>query len=519
MRTGSKQAIIWLLILVLTMTLLLACSDDDQETAEAMATPATTNEMPKPITTPTGVPTTSPESTTGSSPLPAEEDSLTDEQVLTALMEIRNKTNEVATAWGNYSPNVAQGFFRRSGAPVEDAIVQTTITEVTPRTWFISMPLVNAALFETDDGLVMIDAGGACEGPALLQAVRSVSDKPMHTVIYTHAHIDHAYGLWAFEEAGEMPQNIIAHQGIIEWFDRYIDHRVNVTHYQPQTLVDWPEDKNDIIWPTQTYDGDSFELDIGGELFVLRHHRGETDDATWVWVPERKVIASGDFYMHMLPNVGNPRRIQRHPEEWAMALEEMAALNAEVLLPGHGDAIYGSEEVKTALLDVAEVLRYVVDYTIAAMNSEEFLRKDQIVQGLDLPEHMANNPELQPHHATAQDIVQMVLNQYRGWWDDRPASVDPAPVEVQAQEIVQLAGGMDVIVTRARELMDIDIKMASHLAEWAFYADPSDSRAQDIFIEVFVERAKDTEHTMHLLCYLFGAVTPAMQAKQASTPE
>ncbi len=502
----NKAGIILVALLMFVSSLLVACGSGDETLS------------PAPKASPTVEPTTIPEPTPEPIATPEESD-LTDEQVLTALMEIKDNIHEVATAWGNYSPNVAQGFFKRSGAPLEDAINQTIITEVAPRTWFISMPLVNAALFETDDGLVMVDAGGACEGPALLQAVRSVSDKPMHTVIYTHAHIDHAYGLWAFEEAGEIPQNVIAYEGINEWFDRYIDHRVNVTHYQPQSLDGWPENESDIIRPTQTYSGDSFELEIGGELFILRHHRGETNDATWVWVPGRSVIASGDFYMHMLPNVGNPRRIQRHPEEWAMALEEMAALDAAVLLPGHGGAVYGSEEIKTALLDVADVLRYIVDYTIEAMNGEEFLRKDQIVQGLDLPEHMVNNPELQPHHATAQDIVQMVLNQYRGWWDDRPANVDPAPVELQAREIVQLAGGMDVIVARAKELKGTDIKLASHLAEWAFYADPYDPQAQDVFMDIFLTRAKETEHTMHLLCFLYEAVIPAMQARQASALE
>ena len=431
------------------------------------------------------------------------------------LQEIGEHIAEVASGWGPFSQAVGGGFFQRSGAAVEDSRAQTTITQVAPQTWFIRMPFANMCVLETDDGIVLVDTGGACHGPALLEAIRSVTDKPFHTAIYTHAHVDHAYGLWAFKEAGELPQNIIAHENTIDWFKRYPRLRGLYSRHYQQQLKDWPDCEADFIWPTQTYK-DTLELQIGGETFLLRHHRGETDDATWVWVPERKVLCTGDFYIQMLPNVGNPRRIQRHPEEWAEAVEEMSALNAEILLPGHGDVIYGSQEIRRALLDVAEVLRYVVDHTIAGLNDQK-LREDQVFQSIKLPEHMANNPKLQPHHATAKDISRMVINQYTGWWDDRPSHIDPAPVEVQALEIANLAGGVEALAARAQELADTDLQLAGHMAEWAFYADPSNSRAQDAMIEVFLKRARATEQTIHLGIYILEAIIPALEARQAGT--
>jgi len=422
--------------------------------------------------------------------VPNEDKPMTIEQVEARLAGLTRHQAEVGSAWGHYSPNVARGFFQRSGPAVEDCRKMRTVINVAPRTWFIRMPFVNVVLFETDDGLVMVDSGGAAHGPALLEAVRQVSDRPLHTVIFTHAHIDHAYGLWAFQEADMMPQNIVAHENLNEWFNRYIRLRGLYCHHNQQSLQDWPATAADLIWPTLTY-RDTLELEIGGERFVLRHHRGETDDATWIWVPGRQTIAAGDFYMHMLPNVGNPRRYQRHPEEWAEAVEEMAKLGCEVFLPGHGDAIAGFEAIRTALLDVAEVLRYIVDHTIDGLN-DPAKRKDQIADSLKLPDHLTSNPKLQPHHATAKDICRMVIKQYTGWWDDRPANVDPAPIQLQAQEIVRLAGGMDALVSRTRELMGTDMQMACHLAEWAFYAEPSHASAQDVMIEAFMRRAEET---------------------------
>ena len=94
----------------------------------------------------------------------------------------------------------------------------------------------------------------------------------------------------------------------------------------------WPTEYR---YPDETY-RDRLDLDVGGERFELHHARGETDDHTWVWVPDRRVLCTGDLFIWASPNCGNPQKVQRYAIEWARALRAMAALGAEVLLPGHG---------------------------------------------------------------------------------------------------------------------------------------------------------------------------------------
>jgi hypothetical protein len=45
----------------------------------------------------------------------------------------------------------------------------------------------------------------------------------------------------------------------------------------------------------------TLSLTVGGERIELFHGRGETDDAAFVWLPERRVLASGDFVIWALP--------------------------------------------------------------------------------------------------------------------------------------------------------------------------------------------------------------------------
>lgn len=107
--------------------------------------------------------------------------------------------------------------------------------------------------------------------------------------------------------------------------------------------------------PDEVHD-DRLSLPICGERIELFHGRGETDDATFVWLPERRVLASGDFVIWVFPNAGNPRKVQRYAAEWAAALRRMEGLAPSVLIPGHGPVVFGAERAGQMLRDGAEPL-------------------------------------------------------------------------------------------------------------------------------------------------------------------
>jgi glyoxylase-like metal-dependent hydrolase (beta-lactamase superfamily II) len=185
--------------------------------------------------------------------------------------------------------------------------------------------------------------------------------------VYSHGHIDHVFGVpvWAAESsnAGWPAPEVVAHEALPARFDRYIltagyNAIVNRRQFDLETLQ-WPTEYR---YPDRTY-RDHLELDIGGMRAELHHAKGETDDHTWTWLPERRVLCCGDLFIWASPNAGNPQKVQRYPAEWAAALREMLALydspggGPEVLLPGHGYPTLlwmksrlfdGFSEVKTA---------------------------------------------------------------------------------------------------------------------------------------------------------------------------
>ncbi len=371
--------------------------------------------------------------------------------------------------------------FFGGGAPSEPA----------PGTFFVPS-FANSAALATAEGLVVVDCGLPITGPSILARLRELTRDPVHTVVFTHGHVDHALGVDAFdaeaEAAGRARPRRVAHARVRDRFRRYARTRgynahVNRIQFGVEDLS-WPER---FPAPDVTYD-DRLTLTVGGERFDLFHAMGETDDATWLWAPARRIACVGDLFIGTSPNCGNPQKVQRYPEEWADALAAIAALEPELLLPGHGPAIAGAEEIATTLGNTVAWLRSLVEQTLERLNRGE--RPDAIVAAVHPPAELAALPYLLPLYDRPEFVVRNLIRLHAGWWDGNAANLLPAPEAARAREIAALAGGVAAVVARARALAGEDLALACHLADWATLADPADRGAQALKRDLFAARSR-----------------------------
>jgi alkyl sulfatase BDS1-like metallo-beta-lactamase superfamily hydrolase len=356
--------------------------------------------------------------------------------------------------------------------------------------------MANISAFQTGEGLVLVDTGGYMLAPWALEQVREWSQEPFHTAIYTHGHVDHVFGFLDNDSV-----HVVAHENVPKRFDRYrltagYNSWINRRQFGLDEF-DWPTQYR---YPDQTYSS-SLELDVGGVRFELHHAKGETDDATWVWVPDRRVLCSGDLIIWATPNAGNPQKAQRYPREWAHALREMAAKEAEVLLPGHGLPVVGAERVQTILSDTADLLESIVSQALEAMNSGA--RLDAVVRSVKPPPELLGKPWLKPIYDEPEFIVRNIWRLYGGWYDGNPATLKPASEAALALEVASLAGGVAALAARAREVAEAgDLRLAGHLAEWAALADDAQ---HDVRAEVFGKLAAREASTMARGVFGFAA--------------
>ena len=180
----------------------------------------------------------------------------------------------------------------------------------------------------------------------------------------------------------------------------------------------------------------------------------------------------------------------------------MAALQPEILLPAHGAPISDTATIVDNFTVLADTLQYIVDVTIEGLNAGK--RKDLIYGAIELPEHLAQHPTMNVQYVSVSDISKMVIKKYTGWWDDIPSHWTPASMEDQGEMIIELAGGHVPAITQyAREMIADNIRLASHLTDWLFYARPDDPDIQQLVFDVYKTRILDPDtNNMEMLTYL-----------------
>ena len=377
----------------------------------------------------------------------------------------------------------------------------------------------NVTAIRTEAGLVLVDTGNFVARERTFAAVRAADASPLHAAVYTHGHADHACGLPPFLEearaAGRPAPLIVGHRHVARRFDRYRltapwNGLINSRQFSVNAV--WPTEYD---YPTVVYD-ETHVLEAGSARLELRHARGETDDHSWLWWPERRVLFTGDLFFWVAPNAGNPQKVQRYAGEWARALRAMAERPAELLIPGHGVPIAGAARVRQALGDTAEWLETLERETVARMNAG--LSLEEIVAEVRPPAHLAGRPYLKAVYDEPEYVVRNIWRLYGGWWDGRPAHLKPAREAEIGREVAALAGGAEALADRASVLAEAgNLALACHLADWAAAAAPDSTRIHAARARIYETRAEASDALMTR--GIFSAAARESAAKAGGTTD
>ena len=200
----------------------------------------------------------------------------------------------------------------------------------------------NTGIVVGDDAVMVIDTQAT---PAMAQDVirriREVTDKPIRYVVLSHYHAVRVLGASAYR-----PDHIIASQDTRELIvERGEQDKASEIGRFPRLFRNVESVPPGLTWPTMTFSG-RMTLWLGSlEVQLLQLGRGHTKGDTVVWLPQERILFSGDLVEYdATPYAGDA-----YFGDWPQTLDRLAALQPAKLVPGRGAALETPEQVAAGL--------------------------------------------------------------------------------------------------------------------------------------------------------------------------
>ena len=216
----------------------------------------------------------------------------------------------------------------------------------------------NVTVIVNEQDVVVVDGGGSpLAATNAIKLIRSVTDKPVSTLINTHWHGDHNFGNQVYRATfpgiriisqentyrnmtGEAMTYVKTYPKQIQDYIHELEGQAakkplsaGATQMLADLKVMYAELDGIAVTPPDTTFDERLTLHRGTRDIEVRYFgKANTDGDAAVWLPQDKVFVSGDIVVLPIPfGIGS------YPREWIAALQAIRALPFETLVPGHGD--------------------------------------------------------------------------------------------------------------------------------------------------------------------------------------
>ena len=232
----------------------------------------------------------------------------------------------------------------------------------------------NAVAIVSRDGVLVFDTNGTpAASAAVLTGIRKRTTQPVRHVVNSHWHWDHWYGTETYTKA--FPEvKVIAHEktrammagpaiefnrpGVEQQLPGYVSTLQQRVASRPdlQAALDearfFLEQKTQaqLVLPAVTFT-DRLDLRLGERrIQVLHYDRAVTPGDAFLYLPGEKIVVTGDLLVNPIAFA-----LSSYPTGWLRTLERIDALDAQVIVPGHG-APLRDKALLRAHMDVMRVL-------------------------------------------------------------------------------------------------------------------------------------------------------------------
>ncbi|KIL39880.1 cyclase [Gordoniibacillus kamchatkensis] len=255
----------------------------------------------------------------------------------------------------------------------------------------ISVPgtgsLGNAAIVDLGDATLVVDTFLTIQAAEQLRdAAERLTGRPASYVFNTHWHADHTFGNQVFAPAAQiistsrtrdimaafakerLPQQLAEPEALHRAIDEWEEQSKQVSDAKLRMEMEWEvasdrEYMRALPNVVYTLPAITFEQQITlhgsrRSAQLITYGGGHTQSDAFVYLSEDKIAITGDLVLsghHLVLRFGNP-------QEWLHILDQVEALQAEIIVPGHGpvcspDAI---GKARTYLKDMFALAEHLV---------------------------------------------------------------------------------------------------------------------------------------------------------------
>jgi glyoxylase-like metal-dependent hydrolase (beta-lactamase superfamily II) len=370
--------------------------------------------------------------------------------VLPNLDALQSKARQtIASAAGkaavtNMSGVVAENNARGLAA-AELIALPIKVEEVTPGV-FRASGVGNTFVITTSEGNVIFDTGLVIQASEQIRQLKAaLGDFEPVKIVLSHSHADHVGGtrLWSGENT-----ELIAHEAFEEE-QRYLTELNPYLHQRNRILFPWiPETPRTLpgmdfrgLIPDIRVDNDiPYTFTLGGRRFEVHATPGaEGADNVVLWLPDDKVLLTGDFFGPQFPQFPNLFTMRgekmRKPVEYMNSIDHLLNLEIETLLPSHLEPVRGANEIRAGMIKIREAVDFVHSTTVDGMNAGKSL--SELMVEIRLPERLL----LSETHGKVSWAVKSIWEYYATWFHfDRTSELYATP---QSAVLDDLAGIID----------------------------------------------------------------------------
>ena len=223
----------------------------------------------------------------------------------------------------------------------------------------------NTGIIIGDDAVMVIDTQATpVMAQDVIRRIREVTDKPIKYVVLSHYHAVRVLGA-----SGYQPEQIIASRDTYDLIvERGEQDKASEIGRFPRLFQAVESVPAGLTWPTMTFEG-RMSIWLGKlEVQLIQLGRGHTKGDTVAWLPQQKILFSGDLVeFDATPYAGDA-----YFNDWPQTLDNIAAMNPVALVPGRGAALTSPAEVAQGL---AGTRSFIADM-LAAVKSGVAAGKD-----------------------------------------------------------------------------------------------------------------------------------------------